>query len=148
MNQAQRIAAKVGGNFRCFGGGDVRTASNPISHALKDAPLQFAGGVDVEEVVAFILKESTARPRAKGLLAYIEARQKQLHALAKDQVRKGRPQRRAAVLRGHHGQANELDVLAKILRQNRLAEATEQAITQAEAIEKRVGKRKSCRSCT
>lgn len=45
----------VAANFRSFGGGHV-TRGNPLSHALQDAPPQFAAGVDIREVVEFVLK--------------------------------------------------------------------------------------------
>lgn len=38
------IVAAVGQRFRCFGGGSVCDASNPISHWTKDEPLTFAMG--------------------------------------------------------------------------------------------------------
>jgi hypothetical protein len=49
------LIAKVGENFRTFGGGQVTVSSNPLAHALKDKPLQFAAGVDVSQVVTFIV---------------------------------------------------------------------------------------------
>lgn len=43
-------------NFRSFGGGeDVKTSYNPIAHALKDEPAQFAAGVDISDVVRAIM---------------------------------------------------------------------------------------------
>lgn len=54
--QKQILIQKIGQNFRTFGGG--RTSNwNPIANALADKPYQFAAGVDVKEVVDFILKE-------------------------------------------------------------------------------------------
>lgn len=51
------IVESVQGNFRTFGGGKHDQGSNnPISAALKDAPAQFAAGVDVREVVLHVLK--------------------------------------------------------------------------------------------
>lgn len=46
-------------NFRCFGGGQG-TAGNPIAHALKDRPPVFAAGVDVEDVVRFVIQQVEA----------------------------------------------------------------------------------------
>ena len=51
---AERITEEVGKAFRCFGGGNT-ALNNPISHALKDKPLQFAAGPSVREVVEFVL---------------------------------------------------------------------------------------------
>jgi len=48
------ITALVAHNFRCFGGGRTSN-SNPISNALKDTPPSFAAGVDVQQVVDFVL---------------------------------------------------------------------------------------------
>ena len=45
----------VAANFRSFGGGHV-TRGNPISHALQDQSPVFAAGVDIREVVEFVLK--------------------------------------------------------------------------------------------
>lgn len=41
--------------FRVFGGGEVRSFNNPIAHALKDSKPMFAAGVNVEDVVRFVL---------------------------------------------------------------------------------------------
>lgn len=49
------IVRRIGCQFRTFGGGRVRDESNPIAVALKDRPLQFAAGIDVAEVVHFVL---------------------------------------------------------------------------------------------
>lgn len=51
------LTDKVGANFRCFGGG-YYNPDNPISIALAENPLRFAAGVDVAEVIEFILKEN------------------------------------------------------------------------------------------
>lgn len=50
------LVDNIGGHFRTFGGGRG-TRDNPISMALIDNPLQFAAGVDVKEVVQFVLNE-------------------------------------------------------------------------------------------
>lgn len=55
--QIAQIVKGVAANFRTFGGGQV-TESNPISLALKDSPPQFAAGVDVEEVVRFVVSKA------------------------------------------------------------------------------------------
>jgi hypothetical protein len=47
------IVRELGQHFRCFGGG--RDSMNPMAHALKDQPLQFAAGVDVREVISAVL---------------------------------------------------------------------------------------------
>ncbi len=47
------LAAIVAANVRSFGGGRV-SDWNPITSALKDQSPQFAGGVDIKEVVEFI----------------------------------------------------------------------------------------------
>lgn len=61
MSEAQikHIVHEIGRVFRTFGGGTY-TANNPVSHALKDKPLQFAAGVDVEEVVKAVLSIAKA----------------------------------------------------------------------------------------
>lgn len=52
--EVERITEAVARRFRTFGGGKV-TPGNPLSAALKDAAPQFAAGVDVREVVCFVL---------------------------------------------------------------------------------------------
>lgn len=52
----EEIANEVSKHFRCFGGAHVNK-SNPISVALKATPAQFAAGVDVKDVVTFILSK-------------------------------------------------------------------------------------------
>ena len=51
----QDITALVAANFRSFGGGRG-SDYNPIAAALKDTPASFAAGVDIQEVVDFILE--------------------------------------------------------------------------------------------
>ena len=51
----ERIVAETAANFRGFGGGKKSSWGNPISAALKGEPPMFAAGVDVEEVVRFVL---------------------------------------------------------------------------------------------
>ena len=61
---AKEITTKVAQSFRCFGGG--RGSSwNPITEVLKDQPPQFVAGVDVEEVVRFVLHEQEWAARRK-----------------------------------------------------------------------------------
>lgn len=55
----KRIVAAVGQNFKGFGGGrSENTDDNIIADTLKDNPPQFALGVDIREVVIFILQEA------------------------------------------------------------------------------------------
>lgn len=63
--QVDTIVRSVGERFRCFGGNQPLRGDNPLSHWLKDSPLQFALGVDVEAVVAHVLKESVRLQRQK-----------------------------------------------------------------------------------
>lgn len=51
------LTIRVGKQFRSFGGGRGGNGMNPLAEALKDSPLQFAAGVDVKEVIEFIMKE-------------------------------------------------------------------------------------------
>jgi hypothetical protein len=53
IDQIVRVIAQ---NFRCFGGGQF-TEGNPLSVALQNNPPQFAAGVDVRDVVLFVLKQ-------------------------------------------------------------------------------------------
>lgn len=53
------LVRDIGHTFRCFGGGRDSNY-NPITKALKDYPLTFAAGVDVKEVVNFILSRIPA----------------------------------------------------------------------------------------
>ena len=56
-DKIREIMAEIGVRFRCFGGG-VSNEYNPISVALKNQPLQFAAGVDVEDVVRLVISMS------------------------------------------------------------------------------------------
>lgn len=56
-SMVQNVTAEVAERFRTFGGGKV-SASNPISMALKNGPVQFAAGVDVRDVVIFVATRS------------------------------------------------------------------------------------------
>lgn len=59
-DSVDEIVAAIQVYFRTFGGGQD-SEFNPLTHALKDKPLQFAAGVDVKEVVEFILARHDAR---------------------------------------------------------------------------------------
>jgi len=51
------IALYVASKTRTFGGGDRDTIEwNPIAAALEDAPLQFAAGVHVRDVVDLVFE--------------------------------------------------------------------------------------------
>lgn len=52
----EELVPVVAKNFRTFGGGKG-SSFNPLAEALKDKAPQFAAGVDVKEVVAFIVNE-------------------------------------------------------------------------------------------
>lgn len=52
-----KIVAGIGENFRTFGG-DRAPGNNPIAHATQGKPLMFAMGVDVGEVVKFVIAEA------------------------------------------------------------------------------------------
>ena len=55
----KRITVAVNERFPSFGGGRKRGIEfNPIAAALKDKQPQFAAGVDIEEVVRFVLSEA------------------------------------------------------------------------------------------
>lgn len=57
MSKTDRLTQLTGQQFRSFGGGQGSNW-NPIVNALKDNPLQFAAGVDIKDVVNFILDQS------------------------------------------------------------------------------------------
>ncbi len=58
--EIEQIVEAVPSKFRTFGGG--RTSEwNPLAAALKDMPLQFAAGVDVRDVVEFVVAEVQRR---------------------------------------------------------------------------------------
>jgi len=61
MNEKiKRITVAVNERFPSFGGGRNRNTNfNPIAAALKDKPPMFAAGVDIEEVVRFIVEEAS-----------------------------------------------------------------------------------------
>jgi hypothetical protein len=53
-DDVKRITTLVGRCFRTFGGGQG-SDDNPLAAALKDNPLMFAAGVDVAQVVTFVI---------------------------------------------------------------------------------------------
>jgi len=57
MAKQNKIENYIQKTFRTFGGGEF-TEGNPVSIALKDRPLQFAAGVDVDDVIRAVLKLS------------------------------------------------------------------------------------------
>ena len=57
--ETKHILSQIQNNFRTFGGGKA-TEGNLMAYALKDRPLQFAAGVDVQEVVDFVLEKAAA----------------------------------------------------------------------------------------
>ena len=56
-DEINQIVADVAAEFRCFGQGSLPPAieGNPIAAALKDHDPQFAAGVDVREVVEYVV---------------------------------------------------------------------------------------------
>ncbi len=62
-SQVQEIVAQVVKNFRTFGGGKGSSWGNPIAEALKDRRPSFAGDVDVESVVRFVLDAASVEVR-------------------------------------------------------------------------------------
>ena len=54
------ITAKCRSNFRSFGGGTY-TPDNPLSIALAGGRPSFAAGVDIEEVVRYVLNQARAK---------------------------------------------------------------------------------------
>lgn len=56
QERIRSIVDKVKVSFRCFGDGRGH-GGNPIAAALADFPPQFAAGVDVTQVVSFVLSE-------------------------------------------------------------------------------------------
>ena len=56
------IVTQIGRQFPTFGGGQD-SDMNPLVHALKDAPLQFAAGVDVRAVVQCVLRSARTKKK-------------------------------------------------------------------------------------
>jgi hypothetical protein len=61
MSTIDEIVAAVAANFSSFGGKSI-TPCNPISAALKDKPPMFAMGVDIEDVVRFVMDALEEKP--------------------------------------------------------------------------------------
>lgn len=57
MDEHTPLLKQIQSQFRTFGGGRA-TANNPMAHALKDEPLQFAACVNVADVVRVVLDVS------------------------------------------------------------------------------------------
>lgn len=64
MPNVKKIVDAVTDAFNTFGGGRV-DPTNPISIATKDRPAMFAAGVDVENVVRFVLKSAKPKKHIK-----------------------------------------------------------------------------------
>lgn len=56
----QLITAKVSRNFSTFGAGQSGGGFNPVAEALQHRPAMFAAGVDVADVILYILEERKA----------------------------------------------------------------------------------------
>lgn len=56
-NRETWIVNGITGRFRTFGGGSARAVASPISVAMQDDPPVFAAGVDVREVVRFVMEQ-------------------------------------------------------------------------------------------
>jgi hypothetical protein len=61
----ERITEEIARNFSTFGGGR-KPDSNPLTHWLRDKPLQFALGVDVAAVVEFVLARALSGEPSVG----------------------------------------------------------------------------------
>lgn len=57
--RVQKIVRLTADEFHSFGGGKL-TSNNPIAQVLKDEPPSFAAGVDIEQVVRFVLAKRNA----------------------------------------------------------------------------------------
>lgn len=57
MSNINKLTEITGQRFRSFGGGQGSNW-NPVVNALKDNPLQFAAGVDIKDVIVFVLEQS------------------------------------------------------------------------------------------
>lgn len=55
--QIEQIIVAIGRQFPTFGGDKIMDG-NPVSVALSKKPLMFAAGVDVRDVVGFVLAEA------------------------------------------------------------------------------------------
>lgn len=55
-----RVVVALSETFPSFGGGNMSGCNfNPLVSALKDEPPMFAAGVNIEQVVRFVLQEAT-----------------------------------------------------------------------------------------
>jgi hypothetical protein len=63
--KVDKIVGHVVRNFSCFGGGKKSVWGNPLTEILSAKPPSFALGVDVEQVVRFVLKEAKKQTRVK-----------------------------------------------------------------------------------
>lgn len=52
------IVVRASDHFPSFGGGIERGQRTPITAATKDKPPTFAAGVDIEQVVRFVLEQA------------------------------------------------------------------------------------------
>lgn len=65
LNLTEQITIACANKFRSWGGGKT-SDYNPIVNALSGGPLEFAAGVDIKDVVSFVLAEKAkAARRAK-----------------------------------------------------------------------------------
>ena len=69
--ETKHILSQIQSRFRTFGGGKA-TEGNPMSYALKDKPLHFAAGVDVQEVVDFVLEKAVAPDLLYELKCFVQ----------------------------------------------------------------------------
>ena len=60
MTKVDKITQYIGKKFPSFGGGQGSNW-NPIVNALKDEPLQFAAGVEIESVVRAVLRKAKGK---------------------------------------------------------------------------------------
>ncbi|MBI4121013.1 MAG: hypothetical protein HY457_02040 [Parcubacteria group bacterium] len=73
----RRITRATAKKFPSFGGGRDSDA-NPIAHATKDTPPQFAAGVPIETVVRFILSRPRDLIRVKKVRSRVASKAKSL----------------------------------------------------------------------
>lgn len=62
--EVDKIAEAIADRFQTFGGGRSGTRAygfNPVAEALKDKPLMFSAGVDVRDVINFVLNYDALR---------------------------------------------------------------------------------------
>ena len=56
MMTEDEIVREVGKCFRCFGGDTSEMTDNPLAYAFAKEPLMFNFGVNVTDVVQFVIK--------------------------------------------------------------------------------------------